>query len=216
MPIFLNTVIEGRPGGGYDVRINGSLYFQFKIPMGYYDELNHWVIHHWQVFNHPYYKIKLETDSRQFHLLQSLKNPTNEVCYVAPEFHERDTLRTHYLANDIVNHSAMFPIESFQLAGAGSHHLIYHPNHDFGRLFSEPIEIKKKKLFNPLELFPRAKEEMTIYQQAKNTAGLLMEFADKKINIKPFTFDVPEVLVKEVYTTLLVNYNIHWYPVISI
>ena len=213
LPIFPNTVQEGRPGGGYDVRINGNIYLQFKIPMGFYDSANNWNRKYWRVFNGEYYKMKLETERRQFSLLKALQSPLNEVWYVAPEFHTNAVLERHYVANSIVDHSAMFPIESFPPAGAGKHYLVYHPAHNHGTLFSEPIKVLKKKIPNPVELFPRNKQRVTVYEQAKNIANLLIEYGQDKNITEPFSFGAPRKLVKEVYTALLVNYNTHWYPI---
>ena len=35
IPIFPNTVKEGREGGGYDVKVDGNIFLQFKIPKFY-------------------------------------------------------------------------------------------------------------------------------------------------------------------------------------
>jgi hypothetical protein len=109
LPIFPNTVDEGRVGGGYDVQINGNIYFQFKIPL-YYDLVSNFWRRDWNVFGHEYYKIKLDTDGYQFKLLKDLQAPGNEVYYATPEFHTSRDLSTNYISDKIVSNSGIFSL----------------------------------------------------------------------------------------------------------
>src|ERR1700757_1958393 len=73
MPTFPNTVQEGRYGG-YDVgfgdpEVDGSLFFQFKIP-GFY-EIRGWRAKGWSCYQKPFYRIDIE--EQQFKLLKALK-----------------------------------------------------------------------------------------------------------------------------------------------
>ncbi|HEX7415353.1 MAG TPA: hypothetical protein VF411_15015 [Bacteroidia bacterium] len=214
LPIFPNTVEEGRVGGGYDVQINGNIYFQFKIPV-YYDLVSNFWRRDWDVFEHEYYKIKLETDEEQFKLLKDLQSPTSEVYYATPEFHTTSDIGNFYSTDSIVPHSALFPIDSFPAYRSGYHHLIYSPNHNWGRLFSEPIKIEKKKSINPFGLFPDGKSDLTIYEQARQIRNILRKGEYKIMDDHSLNDNKPDQFVKNIYTILLTKYNIHWYPVIS-
>jgi len=215
LPIFPNTFDEGQLGGGYDVQINGNIYFQFKIPV-YHDLVSNFFRKHWNVFGHDYFKIKLETDEYQFKLLKDLQSPDNEVYYATPEFHTTTDLGTFYSTDNIVPNSALFPIASFPAYMSGHHHLIYSPRQNWGRLFSEPTEIKKLKSINPFELFPDNKGDLTIYQQAVRLSQIIKSQENSLSTKYEFNTNNRVQLVKEVYTALLTIYNIHWYPVISL
>lgn len=214
LPIFPNTVQEGRAGGGYDVQINGNIYLQFKIPI-YYDLVSNFFRKYWDVFGHEYYKIKLETNKEQFRLLKDLQDPTNNVYYATPEFHTSSQLGRLYSTDSIVTNSALFPIENFPGHGSGHHHLIYSPRHSCGRLFSEPTDIKKTKLIHPFELFPDKKTDLTIYEQARQISNILRKGEYKTIEDIWFNDNKRDQFVKDIYTVLLTKYDIHWYPIIS-
>jgi hypothetical protein len=214
LPIFPNTVDEGRLGGGYDVQINGNIYFQFKIPV-YYDKVSNYWRKDWNVFGHEYYKIKLETDKYQFRLLKDLQSPGNEVYYSTPEFHTSTDLATYYTSDRLVTNSALFSLNDLPPYRSGHHNLIYSPLHNWGRLFSEPKDLKKIKSINPFELFPEDISKLTIYQQALTISKILRSQEYKPSIQFEFNSNRPVQLVKEVYTALLTDFNTHWYPVIS-
>jgi hypothetical protein len=213
LPIFPNTVEEGREGGGYDVLINGNIYFQFKIPV-YYGQFPKYRRKYWNVFGHDYFRIKLETNEYQFKLLKDLQSPGNEVYYATPEFYNSTDLATFYTTNNIVSHSALFSLDNLPPYQSGYHHLIYSPQHQWGKLFSEPKELNKVKTINPFELFPKDIGELTIYEQALKISKILMHQEYKPSIQFEFNPNRPAQLVKEVYTVLLTDYNTHWYPVI--
>jgi hypothetical protein len=48
-PIFLSTRNEGQDNGGFDVNIDGNIFFQYKIPK-YYKSLQSKNTKHWSVF----------------------------------------------------------------------------------------------------------------------------------------------------------------------
>jgi hypothetical protein len=215
LPIFPNIVQEGRRGGGYDVRIAGNIFFQFKIPT-YHNRQTGRNGLHWAVYGHPYYKIKLNTNSRQFELLKALQLPRNKVFYATPEFHTQPSLTNFYQTEQIVANSALFPIQNFPPYRSGHHNLIYHPTHDTGQLFSEPTTIKKIKGINPFDFFKENPKDngLTIYRQAIKISKILSSI-DFKINGDiSFNDKKPVELVESVHNILLTKYNIHWYPVI--
>lgn len=216
LPIFPNTVMEGRIGGGYDVKIDGNIYFQFKIPE-HITRRNVNNSKQWVVFNQSFYRIKINTNSRQFELLKDLQGPSNNVYYATPDFHTDADISTNYQFDQIVDSSSLFPIQNFPAFGSGHHQLIYHPNYDWGKLFSEPIEIKKERTINPIELFGAQKNpELTIIEQARIISKILNS---KEYTIQgdiPLNSKEPSELVKSIHNILLTNFNILWYPIISI
>lgn len=213
LPIFPNTVQEGQKGGGYDVDIAGSIFFQFKIP-AYYDKVSNFFRKYWDVFCKSYYKIKIDTNQMQFRLLKDLKSSTNQVFYATPKFFDMSDLAMHYANDKIVVNSALFPIENFPSPGSDHHNLIYRPDNTFGRLFSDPIDIKIVLARHPLELFSRRERNLTIYEEAQQIRDILLKGNYMIHGDFLFNSDLPTQLVKEVYTVLLTNYDIHWYPVI--
>lgn len=217
LPFFPNTVVEGRTGGGYDVEISGNIFFQFKIPT-YIHIRSTRNREHWDVFDKPYYKIKLDTNSSQFKLLKKLEKPENKVFYATPEFHTKLSLSTFYQYNQMVENSALFPIQNFPASMSGYHHLIYHPNHDNGKLFSEPIIIDKIRIINPYELFARdeRKIKMTIYKQALEIKEILKAIGHEIADNLLFNENRPIDLVILIHNVLLTKYNIHWYPVAAL
>jgi len=213
LPIFLNTVDEGRVGGGYDVQIKGNIYFQFKIPT-YYDLVSNFWRRDWDVFGHAYYKIKLETDGYQFKLLKDLQMPGNEVYYATPEFHTKIDLSNYYSTDNIVPNSALFSLNDLPPYLTGHHNLIYSPLHTWGKLFSEPRQIKISKSIDPFKLFPESKGNLTIYKQALLLSEIIRRQEVVLSNNFKFLSDRPTQLVKEIYITLLTDFDVHWYPVI--
>lgn len=215
LPIFPNTVMEGRTGGGYDVKIDGNIYFQFKIPE-HITRMNVNNSRQWAVFNESFYRIKINTNSRQFELLKDLQDPNNNVYYATPDFHTDADISTNYQFDQIVDSSSLFPIQNFPAFGSGHHQLVYHPSYSWGKLFSEPIEIRKEKIINPYELFQNTqKQKLTIIGQAIQIFEILKS---KEYSIQgdiPLNQDEPVGFVKAIHNLLLTNYNIHWYPVIS-
>jgi hypothetical protein len=209
LPIFPNTYDEGQEGGGYDVKILGNIFLQFKISHKFYDKVNNFSRTHWDTFGHAYYKIKIDTNHRQFQLLKNLNKPGNNVFYVAPEFHTSDDLEVYYKNNLIERNSAIFPIGNFPKPGSGHHNLIYSAGTSHGVLYSQPINVKKAEAIDVRNYFLDMKEELTIQEQAKRIASEL-----NSKNTYPVVNENPSGnIVNEVHSHLLTNYDIHWYPV---
>jgi|SRR5688572_12075528 len=216
LPLFPNTVLEGRTGGGYDVEIDGNIFIQFKIPE-YRFRLTHLNHDFYQVFKGPYYKVKIDTDSTQFGLLKTLQgnDPLNQVFYATPEFHLKNQLQTHYSSGHVVKNSALFPIQNFPSHRSGYHTLIYNAKQDWGKLFSQPIKIKKQGVFDPSELFTNSKEGITLLDQAERIISVLGKSKIEDLNMIRFLVNRPYHLVREVHSYLLTHLNIYWFPVIS-
>ena len=219
LPIFPNIVEEGRIGG-YDVAINSNLFFQFKIPQ-YFTKPSFKTSHFWEVYRDSYYKIKVDTNKKQFQLLKELKvnDYSNEVYYVTPEFHNTAQLTKHYQVYQISNNSAFFSIDEFPAYKSGHHHLIYNTNSESAMLFSEPIEIKKIKGLKIENLFNNEKNQ-SLYSTAKkidmiinslDNEGLL---DDRKSNYIEEIYEDESSFIKRIHNILLTQYNILWLPVL--
>ncbi|QQX76450.1 MULTISPECIES: hypothetical protein [Aequorivita] len=207
--------MEGRENGGYDMGINGNIFFQFKIP-NYITRKNAKNIHHWNVFNDEFYRIKINTNSRQFELLKQLSNPLNNVYYATPDFHTDDSLLEYYQCDRIVFNSAIFDLNGFPPPGSGHHNLVYKSGERMAILFSQPIEIKKTQIINPNEMFfERQKQRVSIYEQAREIFKILKEndfLNESSLNIND---NFRSEFVKFVHNILLTKFDIHWYPVLS-
>jgi hypothetical protein len=201
LPIFPNTVVEGRPGGGYDVQIDGSLFFQFKIPQ--YFERSTWSRPKgWSHFKKPFLRIDVDTDSEQFRLLHALKLPANNVYYATPEFSDSTSLENFYRLGETCDHSALFAIQNFPMPINGYHHLGYTGDDTFGILFSEPKIIKKSSSEEIFSIFP---DQMSLARKASILRNVIFE--SNKILI--------EEGVQSVFSVLLTRFNILWIPIFS-
>lgn len=199
IPFFPNTVEEGREEGGYDVKINGNIFLQFKVPK-FYDKKYNIILRKWKVFNQPYYQINIDTNKKQFQLLKELCVKNNRVLYVSPEFNSQKLLEKNYKRKEIVKKSAMFSIYNFPKPGSGFHQLIYTDSSDYGKLFSEPFKIYKER-----EIIGRI-QKISLYEQAVRLSKIL-----KKYDINIIKDDQnKQKIIDSVYTTLLIRFNILW------
>lgn len=206
-PFFPNTVNEGRLDGGFDVRIDKNIFFQFKIPT-YHTNASEI---YWNKFHNPFYKIKLNTKSKQFQLLKDIKSKDieNKVYYSTPEFHLNPDIFNHYDAKTIVQNSAIFPIENFPSYGSGYHHLIYRPSVDYGYLFSDnPKKIHK---IDNEELYKKINPTIrhTIFQQALSLHELLIQGKYLKFYLNS---NEQMKFVRKIFIVLL-GYRIFWLPI---
>lgn len=191
MPQFPNTVQEGRRGGGYDVAIDGSIFIQFKIP-NYHKRKND-------------YKIKIDTECKQHALLKELKKPANCVYYAAPKFHTSDDLEKFYNSNLIERNSALFSIEDFP-NNAVHKHVTFSRSGTQGTLHSnkESIDISQE-IFSCKSSSSYLPDPMLLPVKA----GYILDFiknVDPAINTKYGK----EKIVNEVFSILLIKYNILW------
>lgn len=211
LPIFPSTVDEGKPGGGYDVEIDGNIFFQYKIPKFY--KINYHNRKYWESFLSDYYKIKIDVKEKQFRLLKelSLKSKMNKVYYSTPEFHKVRDLKEKFSKTSIVKNSAIFSIDNFPEAEADYHELVYTNKSEIGLLFSDPFEIKKIKNLKLSELFPNIETigKKKLFEQAKIIGKIIreMELA-KDINEND-----PIKYIKTIHYILLIELDVQWYPV---
>ena len=214
-PIFLSTRKEGQDNGGFDVNIDGNIFFQYKIPK-YYKSLQKTNSKHWSVFNRDYYKIKIETNKTQFKLLKKLKieDVNNKVYYATPGFHIENDFRKHYCDKKIIYQSSIFDIIEFPNYFSGHHYLVYSPSEDKAMLFSNPISIKKVDQSELFGFLNHQQQKRTIAQQASYIRKILLEFDDNDYLLK-LNDNEPLNFIQGVYNYLLFMYDIHWFPVIK-
>lgn len=199
IPLFPNTVEEGREGGGYDVEINGNIFLQFKIPK-FYDKPCNITLQKRKVFNQAYYQINIDTDKKQFQLLKELCIKNNRVLYVSPEFYKKESLKENYKMKKIVKKSAMFSVYNFPEYKSGFHELIYTDSSKYGKLFSEPFKIYKER-----EIIGRI-QKVSLYEQAVRLSEILKKY---DINITKDDQNKQKI-IDSVYITLLSRFNILW------
>ena len=213
LPFFPSTYLEGQPGYGYDVRISGNLYFQYKVP--YYvtvrrtDNKRQWDAH-----NQPFYRCKLNTDDEQHELLHDLKEPTNEVYYATPEFNSNLEISRHYLNRAIVENTMLFPIEDLPPYGSGLHSMTYTQGAGFGMMFSEPVEVKRRSANELREYITSSDRDSSLFEEAKR----IQEIINRYIPIQQIDIKYPESnseLVNMTKNILLSYFGILWVPILS-
>jgi hypothetical protein len=215
IPYFPNTYIEGQPGHGFDVRIDGHLYFQFKIPK-HITQQRIANTRQWETFNKAFYRCKINTDEEQYKLLKQLKNPDNEVFYITPDFHENRVISSHYHTRQIVNNSAVFSIDDLPPYLSGLHSMCYIPGIGFGKMFSEPIEVKRVNILERIvSINQREKAALNQVEEAKRIQNILIEMKElpEVPNLQQFENNYD--LIKAIRGTLLSYFNILWTPIIS-
>ncbi|MGY4494863.1 hypothetical protein [Pseudomonas sp. TE3610] len=125
-PEFPSLQQEGKPGGGYDVKIpfGSPLFLQFK--------LSHFMARtnskEYALMGGAYYRWHLHAlkHSAQHDLLLDLESKGNEVYYVTPAFHQTAELNTHYLSKEIVGRSAGFrPSDIGALPDDDDHYVVF-------------------------------------------------------------------------------------------
>lgn len=215
IPYFPSTYIEGQPGHGFDVQIAGHIYLQFKIPKFItIRRLENRI--QWDSFGTPFYRSKIETNSEQHKLLKKLKTSDNEVFYVMPEFNDNNSISLCYYGGTIVENSAFFSINDLPPYGSGYHNLCYVPRASFGKVFSDPIEIKKSNLAESMQLMlQRESTENTVLIEAKRLRNILIE---EKFTLPEYPplhqITEDQLLVRSIKTILLSYFNVLWTPII--
>lgn len=213
MPIFPTLRQERKLG--WDVRIDddteidGSLFIQFKRPK----------------FLSRTKKYKITITKHQFDILYILKKdkPANNVFYVAPIFHTLDEMKDHHINNEIEKNTAHFPLENFPSSLTKNHHgLTYEydsmsdintipltsggsiPTDTYGIINSEPISIENKHCIDFDSIKP---DRMKLIKKSQYLLN----------NVIPGNvvdaFDKIESPVEQLFSILLVRYNILWIPI---
>jgi hypothetical protein len=144
-PVFPSLIEEGRPGGGYDVRLDHPgipLFLQFKLSD--YMRSRNAVEFRYYLFSLPFYRMYLRPrrQSDQHALLLDLENAGNDVFYVAPAFHRVSELNRAYISQNVLSDSIFVaPSAIGALPDDDKHHVSFRLN-DRVFLLSTPVEIK--------------------------------------------------------------------------
>lgn len=163
-PYFPSLLMEGKPGGGFDVKIGSALFMQFKLS----DELKRRSAYETKInlLEPPFFRfwIHRRNRSNQHKLLIDLENiPGNQVYYIAPLFSTVAKLDEAYASKNVVNQSAMFsPSEIGQLPDDDYHRISFKPNTGLGWFLSEPHKVRRyskeailEGALKPFESIPR-------------------------------------------------------------
>jgi hypothetical protein len=156
-PLFPSLYDEGRPGGGYDLRLDLPgivLFLQFKLSdyiwKKYKNRIEEFRL---DLFNTPFYRMHLRParHSQQHQMLLDLEGQgpagqRHEVYYAAPLFHEPYDLNQAYLTRQVPQRSIFIrPSNIGNLPDDENHHISYN-NFNSGYFFSEPQQIEMDNL----------------------------------------------------------------------
>lgn len=148
-PYFPSLYLEGKEGGGFDVRIGSAVFLQFKLCR----ELTRRNATETRegLLDPPFFRFGLHRKdlSDQHEMLIALENqPGNEVYYIAPAFADVNSLDRFYRAEEVITQSAMFsPSEIGILPDNENHCISFSIRETWGWFCSDPkrIAIHSKK-----------------------------------------------------------------------
>ncbi len=142
-PYFPSLYVEGKPGGGFDVRIGSAVFLQFKLCQ----ELTRRSAVETQksLLEPPFFRFWLHRKnlSDQHKMLIELEEqPGNQVFYVAPGFADINTLDKSYKTKQVIARSVLFsPSEIGALPDNEDHRMSFRPGEQWGWFLSEPKRI---------------------------------------------------------------------------
>lgn len=128
-PVFPSLLEEGRPGGGYDVKLERPgipLYLQFKrsefLTRRNGREARELALRGQRV-GIPYYRFAITEDtlSHQHEMLVALDVAPNFVFYAAPRFHRLDEINDAWHANAVASRSQFVAPHQIGLLPTGKH-----------------------------------------------------------------------------------------------
>jgi len=140
-PAYPSLLYEGRPGGGYDVRLERRgipLFLQFKLSdymvRSYVREARRGLL------TVPFYRMYLQSPHRsnQHRMLLDLEARGQRVRYVAPMFHRTGEFNDAYQNRQILQRSIFLRPSAIGPLSAGSnHHIAFRGRHEW-YLLSDP------------------------------------------------------------------------------
>jgi hypothetical protein len=146
-PEFPSLQKEGKPGGGYDVKIpfGSPLFLQFKLS----HRLERTNCKEYNLMGGAYYRWHLHAlrHSAQHDLLLALESTGSEVYYVTPAFHLSAELNTHYLSKKIVDNSFGFcPSDIGVLPDDDEHYVVFNGLPVAYRCSDDPSQVKTHRM----------------------------------------------------------------------
>jgi len=150
-PVFPSLFAEGRPGGGWDVRLDRPgvpLFLQFKLC----EVMTRRNCRESQSlrFNVPCYRMHLRParSSRQHEMLLDLERSGQDVYYIAPAFHRPDELNAAFLTRSVRRQSFWVkPSDVGPLPDPFEHHVSFELSGRWA-FFSEPRILESKRGFD--------------------------------------------------------------------
>ena len=143
-PYFPSLYTEGQKGGGFDVRVGSALFLQFKLC----EKLTRRSAKETKLglIDPPFYRFWLHSRKRsaQHQMLIDLEaHPGNQVYYIAPGFAELEQLNLSYVAQRVVDDSAMFsPTEMGPVLDDETHRVAFRLDSGVAWFLSEPHELR--------------------------------------------------------------------------
>jgi hypothetical protein len=166
-PYFPSLYLEGKPGGGFDVRIGSAVFLQFKLCQ----ELTRRSARETRdgLLNPPFSRFWLHRRdlSDQHEMLIDLEmQPGNQVYYIAPAFADVSILDLSYNSKQVIARSAMFsPGDIGTLPDDQDHSVAFRPGDQWGWFLSEP---KRIAIYNKEKVIARAND----HQLSENGHGV--------------------------------------------
>jgi hypothetical protein len=155
-PMFPSLYDEGKPGGGYDVKIPLSgkpVFLQFKLS----DQLERTNSkeHKNGLLGLPYYRMHIRPakHSDQHNLLLELEASGETVFYIAPEFHLPSELNAFYLSRTVVSNSAAYSPQAIgPMPDENEHYVVFQRGAAIGyRCSDEAKKVEKFSLVDGLQ-----------------------------------------------------------------
>lgn len=149
-PVFPSLYEEGKEGGGYDVKVplvGRPIFLQFKLTDCL--ERTNAKEHRDGLMGIPYYRMHLRPHkhSDQHKLLLALEKKGESVFYIAPEFHLPNELNVHYLARNVIKHSAAFrPSDIGALPDDNEHYVVFEKGTSYGYRCSDDVKRVRKTI----------------------------------------------------------------------
>lgn len=180
-PYFPSLYVEGKPGGGFDVRIGSAVFLQFKLCQ----ELTRRSARETRdgLLNPTFFRFWLHRKdlSDQHAMLTDLEGqPGNQVYYIAPGFADVNALDDSYRSKQVIARSAMFsPSDIGTLPDNEDHRVSFRPGEQWGWFLSEP---KRIAIHTKEKVIARASD----HHLSENGLGVresLDELADKMEDI---------------------------------
>lgn len=150
-PVFPSLFDEGRPGGGWDVRIQRPgipLFLQFKLS----ECMTRSTCKEVRTgMNTPCYRMYLRSArmSRQHEMLLNLENSGQEVYYSAPAFHTPQELNAAFLGRNVRVRSVWIrPSDVGPLPDEKDHHVSFEPGGTRQFFSKNPKPLKARREFH--------------------------------------------------------------------
>ncbi|WP_061945401.1 hypothetical protein [Collimonas pratensis] len=201
-PMFPSLYDEGKPGGGYDVKIPLSgrpVFLQFKLS----DQLqrSNSKEHKSGLLGLPYYRMHIRPTkhSDQHNLLLDLEASGESVFYIAPEFHLPAELNSFYLSRTVVANSAAYSPQAIgPMPDEDEHYVAFERGVAIGyRCSDDAKEVSKFSLSEGLKsiLVERGKQTRDLGENGLRVISQRMlgalETGEQRLRISKKSIDIP-------------------------